>query len=628
MHSPKNNRLAQVTAQRGTTLIVVLVLILLATVMALFAVNVNKSEQRASGNDVRARLMRESAEAALTQGMAYMQSLKTTEKNPFDPNSYPKNGTWVQCNGGDTTFPCGTVPQNDGSTDCAAGTLPCLRRANMFYFQGASNDMTLDLNGDGQVDAIEQRMLPMKGRMTELTTVGNGFGVQYGAAALLCVLKIPAVGAANPPVECATNAAEASGTIAMTVVAVGSIPTEAGHITLTQSEGAYLRINNPIGAPPIVASGSADLTGGFQVVTNPNSAGTGVPISIWSRGPVSKTGTSNTCYYNEFINSGEGNGQATADLEPPVNYSGAPPVTPADQIMRCDQCQCPGTGSLSFSKSGNQGQLGIDILQCNSVPYNCTGTQLNDPTNPNSNYELKPSEFPCDLFQYVFGAKAHKDTDNDYFCETQITTTAKLADGANHTIGVDEAYLYDAADKIIPKDAAHAAFIKGTKLATCTDLNKASASGFWWDQTGQCTLTGTACLQVGTGGKGNNTSCVGSILFPLLLVGDEHISIQNATVFGFMFVRATGTGPSTTDPIAGLGNGTLVPASGGDGNSNYSMNAKSTLYGALVVQGTVTKVNGSAAVIYNDKVLKNLLNNALPPAYGSIPGGWSDRFSY
>jgi len=617
MHSQKNYRLAQVAAQRGTTLIVVLVLILLATVMALFAVNVNMSEQRTSGNDVRARLMRESAEAALTQGMAYMQSLKTTEKNPWATNS-----KWVQCNGSDTTFPCGTVPQNDGSTDCAGGTAACPRRANMFYYKDTAGD---DINGDGSVDAIEARMLPMKGRLTELTTVGNGFDVQYGAAALLCVLKVPATGVANPPVECATNAAEASGTIAMTLVAVGSIPKESGHITLTQSEGAYLRINNPLGAPPIVASGSADLTGSFQVVTNPNSAGTGVPISIWSRGPVDKTGTSNTCYYNEFINSGEGNGQATADLEPPVNYSGAPPVGPADQIMRCDQCQCAGTDSLSFSKSGNAGQLGIDILQCSTGPGTCDGTKLNDPTNPSSNYELKPNEFPCDLFQYVFGAKSHKDTNSDYFCETQITTSAKLADGANHTIGVDEAYLYDAADKIIPKDNAHKAFIKGTKLATCSDLNSASASGFWWDQTGTCTLTGTSCLQVGTGGKGNNTSCVGSILFPVLLVGDEHIAIQNATVFGFMFVRAKGTG-AAADP-AGLGNGALVLA-GGDGNSDYSMNAKSTLYGALVVQGTVTKANGSAAIIYNDKVLKNLLNNSLPPAYGSIPGGWSDRFSY
>jgi len=610
----RNHPLSISIRQQGTTLIVVLILILLATIMGLFAVNVNLSEQRASGNDVRARLMRESAEAALSQGMAYFQSLKTSQKDPFATAA-----NWTQCTATDTSFPCGSVPQcaplGPGATtpvgdQCAAGSIT--RRANMFYYTGS----TVDIDGNGSVDAMEARMMPMtaNGRMTELTTTGNGFSVQYGVGAMLCVLKRPDPAIAyppGPPVECATVATDASGTSAFTLVAVGSMPGESAHTTLTQSVGAYLRVSNPPGAPPIVASGSADLTGTFQVVTNPNSAGTGVPISVWTRGAVNKTGTSNTCYYDEFIRDGQKN-NAEAVLEPPVGTG----VTPADQIMRCDACSCNGLDSLSFSKSGNQGQMGIDILQCGTGPGTCDGTKLNDPANPaTSNYEIKKEEFPCDLFQYVFGTAGHRDaTGNDNFCEKQITVQATVADGT-FTLPADEAYLYGAADKVIPKNAANLAHLQPTQVGTCAQLNSASASGFWWDQTGNCTLTGSSCLN-NAGGQGNlDSACVGSVTFPVLLVGDDNITIRNAAVFGFMFVRATGSAD-------------LNPATGGNGTSGYSMQSKAALYGAVVVQGNVTKANGNAAIIYNGKVLKNLVNNSLPPAWATVPGGWSDRFSY
>jgi hypothetical protein len=112
-----------------------------------------------------------------------------------------------------------------------------------------------------------------------------------------------------------------------------------------------------------------------------------------------------------------------------------------------------------------------------------------------------------------------------------------------------------------------------------------------------------------------DSSCVSSIQFPILLVGDNNITIRNAAVFGFMFVRATGSAD-------------LQVSDGGNGTSAYDMQSKAALYGAVVVQGKVSKANGNAAIIYSDKVLKNLVNNSLPPSWASVPGGWSDRFSY
>src|SRR5437868_14403858 len=122
--------------QQGTTLVVVLVLVLLATIMALFAVKVNLSEQRSSGNDVKTRLMREVAEAAMAQGMEYMQSLRTAERDPFIAS------TWFRCTAADTTFPCGAVPVDDGNGH--------VRRANMYYYKGG-----YDVNGDGTTDVME-----------------------------------------------------------------------------------------------------------------------------------------------------------------------------------------------------------------------------------------------------------------------------------------------------------------------------------------------------------------------------------------------------------------------------------------------------------------------------------------
>lgn len=596
------------SSQRGTTLIVVLILILLASVMALFAVKVNLGEQRASGDDVKTRVMRETVEAALTQGAEYMHSLNSTQLDPF-----ANTAAWTQCpTGTDKSFPCGAVPSTGVSgtkVDPATGTATTItpaRRANMYYYTGSTSDTTnFDIDGNGSVDAMEARMLPLKQRLTKMTTAGNGFTVQYGVGVVLCALKMPG-GVAQTAIECATNAAEESGTFAYTLVAVGSIPGEAAHITLTQTVGAYNLLNFPPGAPPLVASGMIDVTGTAQVVTNPNSGGPGVPISMWTRGSVDKTGTTNTCYYDEFVRNGQKNGNnGTPTLEPPLNSdpNAGPIVTQADQIMRCDTCSCTDQDSLSFSKSGNNKQLGMDILQCSTGPTTpCDGTQRAD---AGANFDIKPNEFPCDLFQFVFKTQSHRDADGDYFCEKQIVAYYKASDGnpdpsvpaAGAAMGADEKFLYQHAVKINPT-TANAAKVKSTQLwAGCASLGT-SDYGIYWDQTGSCTI------------KSNATA--GSVLYPLLLVADGSLTVQG-TFFGMVFVRATGSAD-------------LDPATGG--NATLNMNSGAALYGAVVVQGRATKVNGNAAIIYSDKVLANIGKNAVPPAWGNVPGSWSDRFSY
>src|SRR5947208_1629266 len=152
-----------------------------------------------------------------------MHSLKNTQLDPF-----VNTAEWTQCtNSTDKSFPCGAVP--------ATGVNGKARRANMYYYTGSTSDITnFDIDGSGIVDAMEARMLPLKKRLTKATTTGNGFGVQYGVGVVLCALKMP-TSAAQTDIDCATNAADESGTFAYTLVAVGSIPGEAAHVTLSQT---------------------------------------------------------------------------------------------------------------------------------------------------------------------------------------------------------------------------------------------------------------------------------------------------------------------------------------------------------------------------------------------------------
>jgi hypothetical protein len=60
---------------------------------------------------------------------------------------------------------------------------------------------------------------------------------------------------------------------------------------------------------------------------------------------------------------------------------------------------------------------------------------------------------------------------------------------------------------------------------------------------------------------------------------------------------------------------------GGAGNS-------AVVYGAMVVQGSATKLNGSNSVVYNGDIMHSLLNDPSFIKFGGVPGGWSDRVSY
>jgi hypothetical protein len=562
--------------QSGTVLIVVIMLLLLASVLTFFTLNVGVFEQQTSGNDLKSKMVSEVADAGLSQGAEYIH-----QNYSFLTDA----SKWRHCLATETAFPCGSVPAS--------------RRATMYVWKGGG----FDFNGNGAVQGWETHMLPIvTSPAGAFTAAGNGFAIEHGVGAVLC--RVQYKPNTTAPTVCANaGTASASPTSIVTLVSVAYIPGEGARSTVTQSFGTYNLLNNIVNSPPILASGSVDVTGGLQVVTNPNAGGTGVPVSVWTRKAVNKTGTSNTCYYNEFLHSSSGGTNGTVYND----TSGTGGTNASPDFPLCDNCGCNGADSLSFDNSGNSAQNGIDILQNSGLNSNYSAA-----LQPGyANYDVKPTEFPCDLFQQVFGVQAWADLDGDSFCEKKLMTIYKDPGGTSHTIGVDEDFLFTNA--IIVNPTVANTWYTTAQQDTINNYPSSAYSGLIWCQQ-NC-------------GIGSNQQ-LGTAAGPVVLVIDDATSngvAVNGKVFGLIFVR-TLAGGATVTPSAGYTMSTSEIATGGNGN--MAMHAGAIVYGAIVVQGTMQKANGTASVVYNGDVLGNILKNPANNKFGGLQGSWSDRTSY
>jgi hypothetical protein len=549
----RNPNIVPHSRQDGAALLVAVVLLALASVILLLGLNVGVFESRSTGNDLRAKMVNQVAEAGLSQGFEF---LIRQHADWIEDDS-----KWELCGASDTKFPCGAVP--------------AAVRGTMYRYKGAAGSI---VDVDDNLDAY---MLPLNGK---LATTGQGYTVAYGVAPVICRVAKPVAG--DTSIKCSTDPVTTSKQRIGTFISVARIPGESARATVTQTVGSYSLLANGPNVPPILASGSVDLTGTLQIVTNPNAGGTGVPVSIWTRKDVVKHGTPNTCFADEFFRYGNKHGSAA--------WTGTTTKT-----VVCDDCECAGDKSLSFDKSGNAVDEGIDILDID-------GNTTSPSRTGEVNLDVRPefNEFPCDLFEYIFSVKTWLDNTNpkDYFCETRVAKSAFSPDW-NGALSVnlypDEAFLYANAAHIIPvtTDTTVMNILAGSGKTVAAGYLNANASGIVWCQTG-CNI-------------GSN-QVVGSPDHPVLLVIDGSARIQGR-VFGLVFLRNNTNGPA--DPDTG-------------GAAVLDMNAGAAVYGGLVVQGAVNKANGNAAVIYNGDVLANLANDPSNIKYATLPGAWSDLKSY
>jgi hypothetical protein len=572
-------------ASRGSALLVAVVFLLLAGIMTLFALNVGAFESRSTGNDLRAKMVNEVAEAGLARGFEYLMRQHSAMLRD--------ESLWRRCGAAEVAYPCGAVSAAPYDHDFDAATAPITRRETMWRLVDSGH-----VNADFDA-AMVPAMLPLTDPITGVGA-GAAFPVSYGVAPVVCFVAKRKTGELNTaPIRCETNIGEASNRRIATFVSVARMPGEAARTTMTQTVGLFSLVDTPAAKPPVIASGSVDITGGLQIVTNPNSGGHGVPVSVWTRKDVEKTGTPNTCYADEFFRFGAKNN--------------APPtlIGTVNKTIQCDTCSCDGDKSLSYDKSGNLQTEGIDILDVegdsatprtgqSGVNYNVRSDALSYPT----------CEFPPDLFGHVFGTQAWLDADHDCFAEVKVMGTfTNPNNGAQITMGADEAFLFSNAQTVINPTAATLALNALTSEQTAvTAYPSASLSGLVWCQS-NCDV-------------GSNT-VVGSVDNPVVLVIDGSARIQGK-VFGLVYIRSTAGG--TLTPATGYTMTTAEVAAGG--NAVLDMNAGATVYGAMVVQGKVDKANGTAAIIYDKVVLDAIGNNPNNDRFATLPGAWNDTLSY
>jgi hypothetical protein len=424
----------QPRTQRGFTLIVAILLLLILTIFSLSALNVGVFEQRTSANDYRAKVVHQVAEVGLNHASEALRVLKTqiTPGAGVGVNV----ALWERCQANDTSFPCGAEPD-------------ATRRGSSYRYIGG-----VDLDGDGAVSTLERRSINFPvtyeagaARRLLQTTVpsadpANPFTVEYAVGALLCRIDLQAnPGAGDNP--CTTSIARASRLNAVTLVSRAEMVGESATATVSRAIVPIQRIGINPKTPAITASGVMQGVGNATIVGNPNSGGPGVPISIWSRADFDgDNGTWQTCHIDDWLRN------SVIEI-----YEGIPVCdgNPSD-------CTCPGDAILSTGGAGGITE-GLDVLDID----NNFGT-LRD-----------SQEFPCDLMEFVFGeVRAREDTDGDGFCEDG---TDSDGDGDNDAV-VD--------------------FIRGqlqaTEIDDCSDVATElgpSSSGAYWVSADGCSLPGT-----------------------------------------------------------------------------------------------------------------------------------------
>lgn len=421
----KNSTIPMSKSQQGSTLIIVVVLLLLATLIVLFAVNLGALTQRSSGNDLRARLVQQTADSALSQAAETVlanNALLSTASN------------WQLCGATDLTFPCGAVP--------------AARRSSMYRFIAGTqtHNIFADTTIDNRLLNNDQILTNVNNSAVNTT---DGFNINYGVGVVMCRLTPAAVGV---PPTCSTNTSEVTRIYAVTLVAVAAMPNEGARATAVKSFATGAGFGAIGGAPPIVASGLIDMKGTLQIVTSYDAAGGGGAVSVWTRKDIDPGGTPDSCLAEYFYT------------------TGTPTMFPSSDEMRCDTCSCP-TGETLTRTQGNTCTGGTDLLYGGAS--DC-GTNKFDPTDP--------TKFPCDLFEYVFGVSAWRDLTSpaDNFCETKINVTDSYG-----SLGADEAFLLQRSSWIISSDTFGGRLSGDARvLAGCGSM--VGKSGIIWDRTGAC----------------------------------------------------------------------------------------------------------------------------------------------
>jgi len=338
--------------QRGvvTTFTGVLVLIML-TLMMVFAVRVGVFEQRVSANDARQKLAFHAAESGINHAKEFFlanQVLIASDEVDLLSNSGsdgwltadPAEKRWQKCSEASLDLATG-----HGIHPCFGEDTPAQRGETYYY----------SFNGTSELPVNSNDILP-------------GTTEDVSVAALLCVLQIDA-DAAIPVQGCSTDRDLADGSYFMlTLMARGRADCAGGECNAEalvseqiSNFGATAGGNSP--NVPLTTKSSFPPSGTAEVVPNPNAGGVGVPVSVWGN-------NNGSCTDSSVFDPNSGS-WATCEMHEWYGVDKKP-----DDMACSGNCSCTEAESISYTDATTN-VLGIDLVS--------------------------DTNFPCDLFQFYFG---------------------------------------------------------------------------------------------------------------------------------------------------------------------------------------------------------------------------------
>jgi hypothetical protein len=492
----------------------------------------------------------------------------------------PNTLRWLPCSGvagyDDNTM----ANLADGSAHpCMAEPNP-LRRAEL-YFYSFNDDETTDDTLIGYTSLV-----PAAAR---IDAVGGAAAFQAGARvrALLCRLDTTLVnGSGDPQPACAaTPDPDSLNRVAVTFVSSAQLPNE-GAAALVKETWASFTAQSTTSTVPLVASGSVEGVGNVTIVPDPNGAGIGLPVSIWSAedADVDKTAggsaaSVSSCQLGDFLNKPY---RDQGDL--PTAEDALKTACPTDN----NACGCPaahlgGSDFLSGKVPGGGAANACcergDILDVDGgkgspkpIPdirfFPGAGMDHIAGEAPNTAESNASAESDDSLFEWVFGV-------SDESISTREGGTGLTLSNCGAGLSQNCAIW-----NLTSPDRLNA------QSVTCAQFNLigAEASGLYYVTDSPCTLP----KQVGSPGA------------PAIVVVNDDARLNNTTVYGMLFVRSD------------------------DKDAFVRATGNAMVFGSVIVEGD-TDLSGSLTVVH-DPVKVGAVNKKLPrdTRLGRVSGSWLD----
>lgn len=223
--------------QRGISLIVTLLIVVLLSLLGLYGAGVMVLDTRSAANDFRAREAGAAAESGTEQGLSFLKANR--ERILAGGLDSDGNGTadvaWTTC----------------GSADAQCLPIRAADRTNWQY----------------------------------LTVTGFASQPMSAGAFTLHVL---------------TPASGDESRLVYNVVAIGKSADQTSEATLKQGAYFYPLLLGNV-ATPLAAASNVPLSGNYSIITNSNGGGTGVPVSAWSDSAITPGGSFASCHVGDFV---------------------------------------------------------------------------------------------------------------------------------------------------------------------------------------------------------------------------------------------------------------------------------------------------------------------------------------